>query len=122
VAGGLAGQAELEHRDADEQLALDGEVCRTEDLVAVDERAVARLEVFDAGAVLLRRDPHMAPRDELVLKQRCARGRVATELQGAVQRDAPSRLGAFDDLEHVFRHLPRLPRLVLPGTRVSIGQ
>ena len=46
---------------------------------------------------------------------------IATELQRAVQRNPPSCLGPFDDLEHVFRHVSALLGFG-SSARASIGQ
>jgi hypothetical protein len=81
------------------------------DLVAVDEGAVARAQILDPDAVVLGRDPHVAAREQVVLLQRDARARVATELDRAGQRNHPPGLGAFDDLQNVVRHR----FLLLPG-------
>ena len=110
-----AGSPQLEHRDPDEQLAVDGEVRRAEDLVAVHEGAVAGAEVLDQDAVGLGRDPHVAARQELVLLQGDARAGVAAELDRAGQRDHPTRFGAFDDLQNVVRHRSSLLNVVCRG-------
>ena len=113
---------QLEHGDADEQLAVDGEVRRADDLVAVDEGAVAGVEVLDPDAVGLGRDQHVAARQELVLLQGDARAGVAAELDRAGQRDHPARFGAFDDLQNVVRHRSSLLDVVCRDRMASIGE
>jgi len=118
----LGSRPELEQGHADEKLAADSQVGGVENLVAVDERPVARVEVLDACAVVDRGDARVSARHELVLGQRSRATRIPAELDGAAQLYPTPCLRAFHDLENVIRHRSALLGLVHPVARVSIGQ
>ena len=75
------------------------------DLLAVDERPVARFEILDDHTLRARRQPRVAPRHQLIAGQLQVGPCLAPDLDGLLgEHDAPADLRPLDDLEHVLAH------------------
>ena len=83
---------------------------RRVDLVAVDERPVDRAEILDNHLAVLRREPDVAARHEVVLEQGNVGVCVPADLDRVRERERAAGFGAFDDLERERRRIHVLLR------------
>ena len=90
---------------ADEKLIVGVQVSRADELVAVDERAVGRLEVLDRCRAIGRRRDARVLRGCLAVFEHKVSVRTAANYDRFVQRELLARVGSFDDFQVQFaRH------------------
>ena len=101
----LVARPQLDHRHTDQELVVGVQMSRTHELVAVDERAVGGLEVFDRCCAIGRWRDARVLRGCLAVFEHKVSVRTAANYNRFLERELLARVGSFDDFEVQFaRH------------------